>query len=318
MSLGTTTISGQENVGFLARLMDYQDWDSFQYWALAVDNPLDVNTRKRPPTVVSDLESLAFPRLWWEQDQDVELAREVEELLVQVQTPKSRTRVASESSLDVSQRESLITLQRTLAKVRSDIASQSVGKNASGDYTGFGIGSSLRDTARILKAKSIGAVPDLSGKDALFLVSQSGYDTHSDQNSAQPDAGLPGLLSILAGNLSVFYRDLQSIGLLEQTTVIVYSEFGRTLFENGASGAASVGTDHGHASSTFVMSGAIRAKAIGEAPGTAELLDDDYNALVPKIDFRDIFGDALAWMGIDPLAIFDDPTFRRRPLGIFD
>jgi uncharacterized protein (DUF1501 family) len=308
MSLGSSSLRSGDNVGFLARIMDSQNWDSFQYWALLSENPSDTNTVKKPPVVISDVESLQFPRLWWESTGDESLSQELFDLLLQVQIPRD--------GLAGQQKDALLTLSQTLVTVKRDVITQKVGNNSAGNYSSEGVGASLRDVARIIKAKKQGLSQEYATRNTLLLLGQSGYDTHSDQNSIEGTEGLPGLITSLASNLAVFYRDLELMDALKDTVIVVYSEFGRTTFQNGTVGAASVGTDHGHASSTIVLGGPVRAGILGAPPSAAELRDKDYNALLPKVDYRDIFSDVLVWMGIRPEDIFDEPGYQRKPLGI--
>ncbi len=98
---------------------------------------------------------------------------------------------------------------------------------------------------------------------------------------------------------------------------MVFSEFGRTNRQNGSVGELSVGTDHGWASNTFVLSGAITGSSIGEAPTVLELQDEEIDALVPQIDYRDVFSDAIRWLGEDPAAVFTEDGYSPTNLGIF-
>jgi uncharacterized protein (DUF1501 family) len=71
-----------------------------------------------------------------------------------------------------------------------------------------------------------------------------------------------------------------------QVTVVVYSEFGRRVRAN-----ASQGTDHGTAGPLFVLGGDVTGGLYGEQPSLTDLDDGDLKA---TMDFRDIFGTALA------------------------
>ncbi len=308
MSLGAAKIQGTEMVGFLARLMDLESWDSFQYWAFNVENNSDVNTKKNTPIILNDLSSLSFPGVGWESDQETAFASEIAEALVQVRTSQAGLGKLHADTSDL--------MYKTIALVKNDIASQTVGNNLAGNYNQSPLGKSLRDVAKIIKAKKSGTSEDLSGKDNLFLLGQGGYDTHSDQNNPNASEGnISGLLGTLGTNLAVFYKDLEAMGALEDTVIVVYSEFGRTCFENGTSGNLSVGTDHGHASNTFILGGPVRAGVYGDVPTSSELLNDNYNALLPKVDFRDIFSDVLQWLNVTPSEVFTDDDYNPQKVG---
>jgi uncharacterized protein (DUF1501 family) len=309
MSLGVTELQSGDNVGFLARIMDYLNWESLQYWAFTSENGSDTNSKKLPPTVVYDTSSFGPYGTYNEGSNDIQLAEEIARTLVEVRTPTT--------PLGAAQQNSLQTLQQTVAVVRNEINVQTVGNNAAGDYVGYGIGSNLRDAAKILKAKATSSTFNYQNKDMIILVGQGGYDTHSNQNDPQ-SGGIGANLDDLAGNLAVFYKDIESFGILNNTVVVGYSEFGRTAHENGTPGSLSVGTDHGLANNTFVFGGGVSAGVIGDPPSVAELNDSDTDAIITKIDFRDIFSDILSWMSINPKSVFDDAAYTPHHLGIFD
>ncbi|MCC6816737.1 MAG: DUF1501 domain-containing protein [Saprospiraceae bacterium] len=72
----------------------------------------------------------------------------------------------------------------------------------------------------------------------MFLVNIDGFDTHSNQK----DYHLR-ILGDMAKSVKAFYDDLKADSMQSNVTVMTYSEFGRTIKENG-----SVGTDHGNLS----------------------------------------------------------------------
>ena len=308
MSLGATELQGGEAVGFMARLMDSQDWETLQYWALAATNAPDTNTQKRPPVTVGDLASFDFAHIGWEGAGDEELGLELSEMLLEVAVPRAE--------LGTQYKDSQLAMRSTVSVVRNDIITQQVGNNSAGDYVGYGLGQNLRDAARVLKAKATSSSLNYQNKDMLLLCAQGGYDTHSDQaNPDIPEYSLAGTLGELATNLAVFYRDLELMGQANNTIVVVYSEFGRTNYQNANEGMAGAGTDHGHGSNTIVFGGPVQAGVVGVAP-TANELHDEYDALLPKVDFRDIFSDVFAWMGVSPATVFPDSNYHRTVLGI--
>ncbi|MBX7137947.1 MAG: DUF1501 domain-containing protein [Oligoflexia bacterium] len=310
MSMGLTHIQGAEMVGFMARLMDSQNWESFQYWALSITNPSDVNTVKKPPVMLTDLGSFDYQQVAWESEDDLGQAIQIQRELVQAQVARSNIGNRYLTSLG--------SMHNALATVRRDISSQSVGNNSAGNYSEGGLGPNFRDAAKILKAKVTSSAFGQQDKDTLLLLAQGGYDTHSDQNAVGADSGaLANSLGDLASNLAVFYKDLEGFGALNNTVIVLYSEFGRTLYENGTNGETTVGTDHGHGNHTMVIGGAVSAGVLGHTPGSSELRDNDYNALVPSTDFRDIFSDILVWLGVGPSSIFTENGYTHSELGIF-
>ena len=282
--------------------MDQQHWESFQYWAIGNSpSQVDVNTRNAAPIILSELKSFNYGQLGAENDWDLAQAAAVERQLLAIQNPRNAAGERYKTALQ--------TMHNVVSVLRSDIAVQKVGDNAAGSYSKDGIGPNVSDAAKVLKAKSVSREFGQQDKDTIIYLNQGSYDTHSDQLNTS--SGLPALLADLGDNLAVLVEDLKINRQWDRTVILVFSEFGRTNFEN------KTGTDHGWGSNTFVLGGGIRAGVLGDAPSTAELLDEDTNALVPTTDFRRIWGDILGWLGVDPSSILDEPGFSYSPLGIF-
>ena len=107
-------------------------------------------------------------------------------------------------------------------------------------YPDGGLGSTLEDLARIIKAK-VGL--------SLATIDIGGWDMHT--NEGRVDGGdLRNHLVELDDALDAFAADLgDGFG---DVTVVVLSEFGRTVRENGT-----VGTDHGHGQRVWVLGGGV-------------------------------------------------------------
>ncbi|MBI1379749.1 MAG: DUF1501 domain-containing protein [Planctomycetaceae bacterium] len=139
----------------------------------------------------------------------------------------------------------------------------------------------LRVVARLLEA-------DLGTR--CFHVTHSGYDTHASQAHTHNL-----LLGVLDEALHAFLLDLATIGRIESTLVLVISEFGRRVAENGM--GATAGTDHGTSSLVWTAGGGARPGIHGPAPDL-EHLDADGN-LVPSSDFRSVYAAVLEdWFGV--------------------
>lgn len=92
----------------------------------------------------------------------------------------------------------------------------------------------------------------------LGFVDIGGWDTHVNQGGAQ--GALANNLSDLGRGLAGFAQEMGP--QWKQTVVVVVSEFGRTLRENGTRG-----TDHGHGSVYWVLGGGLAAAAAGKLVG---------------------------------------------------
>jgi uncharacterized protein (DUF1501 family) len=110
------------------------------------------------------------------------------------------------------------------------------------------------------------------------VVGFGGFDTHSAQGGA--DGQLAALLARLAGALAAFASDLHD--RLDTITMVVMSEFGRRMAENGSGG-----TDHGSGGLSLVLGGGIRGGVHGAWPGLADDALDD-GALMVATDTRSV------------------------------
>ena len=119
----------------------------------------------------------------------------------------------------------------------------------------------------------------LSGIDTqIYYVSMSGFDTHANQPNMQKR-----LLGNYAEAIEVFVKDLKQHGLLDQSLILTFSEFGRSISEN-----ASRGTDHGTANNLFVIGNGLKKQGFYNAPADLSNLDE-HDDLKFEIDFRRIY-----------------------------
>jgi uncharacterized protein (DUF1501 family) len=143
------------------------------------------------------------------------------------------------------------------------------------------LGKNLEWIARLVKG-------NLNSK--VYYTSQNGYDTHDNQLSIH-HRNLTELNDALAG----FYKDMRQSNLLQNVTVVVFSEFGRRVKDNGN------GTDHGTAAPMFVIGGNTKGKVMGTNPDLSQLDNGD---LIYKIDFRSVYASLLTdKMNFDPQLI---------------
>ncbi len=118
------------------------------------------------------------------------------------------------------------------------------------------------------------------------------WDTHGAQlpNDATAWRGLYVSARDLGTNLAAFKRDLVARGQWASTVVVVMSEFGRTVRENG-----SAGTDHGRAGAMLLMGGPVRGFAdpgyLGVRRWTLPASPDGSTALQVTHDYRVVLGE---------------------------
>jgi len=161
-------------------------------------------------------------------------------------------------------------------------------------YPNNGLAQALRTVAASL-AKGIGT--------RVFLVQTGGFDTHAGQGNAG-GGGYANLMGTFNDGLLAFYTDLRNQGLLNDTLVLQFSEFGRRITENG-----SQGTDHGAAGVMMAMGGAVRGGIYGTAasldPNPANPTLENGGADVRyETDFRAVYAKVLeGWLGADSVPI---------------
>ena len=81
-----------------------------------------------------------------------------------------------------------------------------------------------------------------------------------------------------------FYSELKKAQLLQNVTLVVFSEFGRRVKDNGK------GTDHGTAAPMFIIGGNNKGKIMGNNPNLADLDNGD---LKYEVDFRSVYASLL-------------------------
>jgi uncharacterized protein (DUF1501 family) len=162
-----------------------------------------------------------------------------------------------------------------------------------GRYPSTGLAQRLQLVARLLRA-NLGA--------RVFYTVQGGYDTHAAQRFAHA-----GLLRDFAQAVAAFFTDLAAARLADRVVLLAFSEFGRTIRENG-----SAGTDHGTAGCVFLVGPGVRGGVCGSMPSLTEL---DQGEPRMTTDFRRVYASVLEnWLALrsrdvlngqfDPIPLF--------------
>jgi len=128
-------------------------------------------------------------------------------------------------------------------------------------------------------------------KTRLYYVSYQGnaFDTHVQQGDVHAR-----LLMYTADAVRAFLDDIARLGRADEVAVMMFTEFGRRVEENG-----SLGTDHGTAGPMFLFGKHDRVKGgfYGRPPSLTDL--DDGN-LKMTTDFRSVYATAIKeWLGYD-------------------
>ncbi|WP_392541962.1 DUF1501 domain-containing protein [Oryzobacter telluris] len=166
-------------------------------------------------------------------------------------------------------------------------------------YPSGGLGDSLRDTARLIKA-GVGL--------RAVTIDSGNWDMHADLGRS--DSGwMYRQLTEVGQALAAFMTDLGSTA--DKVTLVTLSEFGRRVAENGSGGV-----DHGYGNVSFVLGNGVNGGAVyGTWPGLtpAELQAGD---LKVTTDYRSVLGEVLEKRcGLAATSVFPGaPTDR---LGVF-
>ena len=114
------------------------------------------------------------------------------------------------------------------------------------------------------------------------------FDTHAGELAAHAS-----LWQNTSNAVADFIDDLREHDASDNVTVLVFTEFGRRVHDNGS------GTDHGSGGVAFVIGDNVKGGLYGEYPSLEEdkLLEGDLHF---NNDFRSIYTDLLEnWMGLD-------------------
>jgi uncharacterized protein (DUF1501 family) len=160
-------------------------------------------------------------------------------------------------------------------------------------YPNNGLAQALRAVAGAMN-KQIGT--------KVFWVQTGGFDTHAGQGA---NAGAyVNLMATLDDSIAAFYEDLNNQSLLSSTLVILFSEFGRRITENGSSG-----TDHGAAGLMMALGGTVRGGLYGTAANLAtdpanQTLENDARDVKHETDFRSVYAKVIdSWLRSDSINI---------------
>ncbi|HVS83975.1 MAG TPA: DUF1501 domain-containing protein [Pyrinomonadaceae bacterium] len=171
-----------------------------------------------------------------------------------------------------------------------------------------GIANQLRQVAKLvsLGSKSV-ANGGLGFKRQIFFCSLGGFDTHTNETSANPTlpAGAGGqgnLLTQLSQAMRAFYDEMVAQGNSNSVTQFTISDFGRT-FQPSGNGPGTVGSDHAWGSHALILGGAVQG---GTFYGTYPTLalnspDDDGGARgrwIPTTSIEQYAATLSAWYGL--------------------
>lgn len=173
------------------------------------------------------------------------------------------------------------------AYVSSRKIEQVMDATATAEYPALPLAGTLRTIAQLIRA-DVGIriyYTELGGEQP------GGFDNHASQRDNHAS-----LLRQLSRSVSALVDDLRRSGHLNRVLLMTFSEFGRTIAENGRRG-----TDHGSAAPMFLVGGKLRGGLFGKHPDLAET---DHGGVRHHTDFRRVYATILdRWLRVDSRAI---------------
>jgi len=128
---------------------------------------------------------------------------------------------------------------------------------------------------------------------ARVLYTQHGpFDTHSGELLSHAK-----LWDEVAGAIGCLMDDMKEHGTEDDAAILVFSEFGRRIKDNGS------GSDHGSGGVAFMIGGAVNGGMYGEYPSLAEA-EQIEGDLRSNNDFRSVYTEILEdWLDLDAPSI---------------
>jgi uncharacterized protein (DUF1501 family) len=158
-----------------------------------------------------------------------------------------------------------------------DAAASGSGAGDGGGRGGGPIDPLVTAAARFLKSPS---------GPRVAAIDIGGWDTHANQGAGQ--GNLASRLKALDAGVQTLKVELGPVW--KDTTVLIVTEFGRTVAVNGTRG-----TDHGTAGVAFLAGGAVNGgRVVGDWPGLAQRDLYQNRDLKPTTDLRGVFKGVLA------------------------
>jgi uncharacterized protein (DUF1501 family) len=145
-------------------------------------------------------------------------------------------------------------------------------------------------------------------------IDLGGWDTHENQGTTG-NSLYSNKIAELSQALTAFYNELNTTGEMGRVTVIVQSEFGRRVRQNGSGG-----TDHGYGNPLLVIGGPINGRRMyGQWLGLdPQVLSPYFGDIPATTDFRRVFSELMIRrMGNNKLGDIFPGYTGYSPLGLF-
>ena len=157
------------------------------------------------------------------------------------------------------------------------------------------------DTTIAKKLKGISQIHLANLGTRIFYCDHGSFDTHSNQVGTHNK-----LWHDVSQAVESFFDDLREHDASDNVIMLMFTEFGRRVRDNGS------GTDHGAGGVAFVAGDRVKGGQYSEYPSMRQG-DLEQGDLVPNLDFRGLYTALLEdWLGLDAVSIvegtFEKPT----------
>ncbi len=136
----------------------------------------------------------------------------------------------------------------------------------------------------------------------IFYTQYGSFDSHTNEVALQS-----ALWEDVSTSLAAFFQDLYEHGIGDEVTVLMFSEFGRRVLDNGT------GTDHGSGGVAFVVGNQVKGGHYAEYPSInpVDWIEGD---LKFNNDFRGLYTDILEdWLEVDAKPIVNGTFEKIKP-----
>lgn len=142
----------------------------------------------------------------------------------------------------------------------------------------------LQTVARLFKSDAYSGRPR-----SVHFSTQGNYDTHADMMST-----LDKNLKTLDQGIGSFWNSAKALGIENDVSMLIHSEFGRSLVPNGS------GTDHGWGGHALLI-GPVRGGLHGKAPDlrlNGPDMVESRGILLPSTPTEHLLAEIARWMGV--------------------
>lgn len=170
------------------------------------------------------------------------------------------------------------------ARLEEALAGAPIG-DMSTTFPGTGLGRQMQTTARLIRARA-----KLGAERSVYLTIQGGYDTHATFTQ------YPQLMTTVDDAIDSLRTELIAQGVWNDTIVVMFSEFARTLTSNGK------GSDHAWGGNYALIGGALRGgRMLGRFPEHLKdgaSLNVGRGRYIPTVPWETLWAPLSRWFGV--------------------